>query len=46
MDPYIYTARNDIHVIDLKQTVELINDAYDFIKDTVTKKGTVLFVGT
>ena len=46
MDPYIYTARNDIHVIDLQQTVELINDAYDFIKDTVTKKGTVLFVGT
>ena len=46
MDTYIYTSRNDIHVIDLQQTVELIKDAYNFVKDTVAKKGTILFVGT
>lgn len=46
MDTYIYTSRNDIHVIDLQQTVELIKDAYNYVKDTVAKKGTILFVGT
>ncbi len=46
MNAFIYTARNDIHVIDLQQTVELIKDAYEFIKETVNQKGTVLFVGT
>jgi small subunit ribosomal protein S2 len=46
MDTYIYTARNDIHVIDLQQTVELIKDAYEFVKDIVNKKGSLLFVGT
>ena len=38
MDTYIYTSRNDIHVIDLQQTVELIKDAYNFVKDTVAKR--------
>ena len=38
MDTFIYTARNDIHVIDLQQTVELIKDAYNFVKDVVSKK--------
>jgi small subunit ribosomal protein S2 len=46
MDKFIYTSRNDIHVIDLQQTVELIKDAYNHVKDIVSKKGTVLFVGT
>jgi small subunit ribosomal protein S2 len=46
MDTYIYTSRNDIHVIDLQQTVELIKDAYHFVRDVVSKKGTLLFVGT
>ena len=46
MDTFIYTARNDIHVIDLQQTVELIKDAYNFVKDVVSKKGVILFVGT
>ena len=46
MDTYIYTSRNDIHVIDLQQTVELIKDAYNYVKDTVSNKGTILFVGT
>ena len=46
MDKYIYTSRNDIHVIDLQQTVELIKTAYNFVKETVEKKGNILFVGT
>ncbi len=46
MDTYIYTSRNDIHVIDLQQTVELIKDAYNFVKQTVNEKGLILFVGT
>ena len=46
MDTYIYTSRNDIHVIDLQQTVELIKDAYNYVKETVSNKGTILFVGT
>lgn len=46
MDKYIYTSRNDIHVIDLQQTLELIKNAYSFVKRTVEKKGIILFVGT
>lgn len=46
MDTYIYTSRNDIHVIDLQQTVELIKTAYNYVKETVSNKGTILFVGT
>ncbi len=46
MNPYIFTARNDIHVIDLQQTLDLIKSAYIFVRDVVSKKGTVLFVGT
>ena len=46
MKPYIFTARNGIHVIDLQQTIPLINEAYHFIKDSVKKGGHVLFVGT
>jgi len=46
MGRYIFTSRNDIHVIDLKQTAEEIVKAYQFIKDIVSNHGTVLFVGT
>ncbi|MEK9657575.1 MAG: 30S ribosomal protein S2 [bacterium] len=46
MKKYIFTARNGIHVIDLQQTIPLIHEAYAFIKETVKKGGTVLFVGT
>lgn len=46
MDTYIYTSRNDIHVIDLQQTVELIKDAFNYVKEVVEKKGLILFVGT
>jgi small subunit ribosomal protein S2 len=46
MKPYIFTERNGIHIIDLQQTVKLLNQAYTVIRDTVANGGTVLFVGT
>ena len=46
MKPYIYTSRNDIHVIDLQKTLVYINKAYDFVRDSVGKGAIVLFVGT
>jgi small subunit ribosomal protein S2 len=46
MKPYIFTERNGIHIIDLQQTVKLLNHAYTVIRDTVANGGTVLFVGT
>jgi small subunit ribosomal protein S2 len=46
MRSYIFTERNGIHIIDLQQTVKLLDEAYQFIVDKVSKGGTVLFVGT
>jgi small subunit ribosomal protein S2 len=46
MKPYIFTERNGIHIIDLQQTVKLLNQAYNVIRDTVANGGTVIFVGT
>jgi small subunit ribosomal protein S2 len=46
MKPYIFTERNGIHIIDLQQTVKLLNQAYTVIRDTVADGGTILFVGT
>ena len=46
MRPYIFTERNGIHILDLQQTIGLIDDAYAFIRDTVAQGGIVLFVGT
>ena len=46
MKPYIFTERNGIHIIDLQQTVKLLNVAIDLIRDVVAGGGTVLFVGT
>jgi small subunit ribosomal protein S2 len=46
MKPYIFTERNGIHIIDLQQTVKLLNNAYNVIRDTVANGGAVLFVGT
>ena len=46
MRQYIFTERNGIHIIDLQQTVKLLDDSYNFIRDTAAKGGTVLFVGT
>lgn len=43
---FILTERSGIHVIDLQQSLEYIDRAYDFVKDLVAHGGTVLFVGT
>jgi small subunit ribosomal protein S2 len=46
MAPYIYGARNSIHIIDLAQTVPLLHQALKTVSDAVAKGGRVLFVGT
>ena len=46
MKPYIFGARNGIHILDLSQTVPLFQRALDFIAGTVQNGGKVLFVGT
>jgi small subunit ribosomal protein S2 len=46
MGPFIYGARNGVHIIDLTQTVPLLDAALQAIRDTVSKGGRVLFVGT
>ena len=46
MKPYIFGARNGVHIIDLSQTVPLMARALDFVSSTVRSGGKVLFVGT
>ncbi len=46
MAKYIFTERNGIYIIDLQQTLALIELAYRFIRDLVAQGGTLLFVGT
>ena len=46
MRPFIFGARNGIHIIDLQQTVKLFRTAYDKVVDTVARGGKVLFIGT
>ena len=46
MKPYIFGARNGIHIIDLSQTVPLFARALDFVAQTARSGGKVLFVGT
>jgi len=46
MKPYIFTERNGIHIIDLQQTVSLLESAYNLVRDTVARGGVVLFLGT
>lgn len=46
MKKYIFTKRNGIHIIDLEQTVTLLDRACQFIQDVVAEGGTILFVGT
>ena len=45
MDKYIYDARNDIHIIDLQLTVDLVEEAYKFIHKVASEGKNVLFVG-
>jgi len=46
MKEYIYGVRNNIHIFDLRITLELLNTALTKIHETVTKSGKILFVGT
>ena len=46
MKKYIFTARNDIYILDLEKTVTLIDEAYAFVKSVVEAGGNILFVGT
>ena len=46
MKKYIYSARNDIHIIDLQQTVQLAEEAYNFVREIAAEGKSVLFVGT
>jgi small subunit ribosomal protein S2 len=46
MKPFIFDARNGIHIIDLSKTLTQLEAACDFLADTVRKGGKVLFVGT
>lgn len=46
MKPFILTDRNGIYVIDLAQSLDGINRAYDFVRQTVLRGGNILFVGT
>ena len=46
MKSFIFTERNGIHIIDLQQTVAMLNDAYAFVRELSTVGRTILFVGT
>jgi len=46
MKKYIFTQRNGIHIIDLEQTASLLNEACEFVRDTVARGEDIIFVGT
>src|SRR5579859_4769705 len=46
MKRFIFTERNGIYIIDLQQSLQFIDRAYEFIKETVAHGGSVLYVGT
>ena len=46
MEPYIYTTRNGVHIIDLKKTQEKLQKAMEFVSQTVAAGGDILFVGS
>ena len=46
MKSYIFTKRNGIHIIDLEQTVDMLDQACDFVRQVVAEGGNILFVGT
>ncbi len=46
MARYIFAERNGIYIIDLRQTVKMLNTAFDFLRDIVSQGEVVLFVGT
>lgn len=46
MDPYIYTARNGVHIIDLVQTAQLMDKAYNYVRNASEQGKKFLFIGT
>ncbi len=46
MRPFIYGARNGVHIVDLDQTARMFRRAFEFLVETVGRGGNVLFVGT
>ena len=46
MAKYIFTERNGIHVIDLQQTVKMVDTAYEFVREAAANDAVILFVGT
>jgi len=46
MKPYIFGARNKVHIINLEKTVPLFNNALNYLSNVASKKGKILFVGT
>ncbi|HEY9567393.1 MAG TPA: 30S ribosomal protein S2 [Thalassobaculum sp.] len=46
MDQYIFGVRNNVHILDLRQTVPMLHRALEAVRDTTAKGGRVLFVGT
>jgi small subunit ribosomal protein S2 len=46
MRPFIHSERNGIHILDLDQTLPLLQEASDFVRDTTANSGKILFVGT
>jgi small subunit ribosomal protein S2 len=46
MRPYLYGARNGIHIIDLDQSAQLLKRAFQFVMDAVSRGGHIIFVGT
>jgi small subunit ribosomal protein S2 len=46
MKPYIFAERNGIHILDLQQTVPLLEQAHEYVSEVTAKGGHILFVGT
>ncbi|WP_420626078.1 30S ribosomal protein S2 [Candidatus Poriferisodalis sp.] len=46
MERFLWGERNGIYIIDLRQTLDLLENAYAYVRDTVAQGGTILFVGT
>jgi len=46
MEPFIYTEKNGLHIIDLRRSVELLKEAYRAVNNIAAKGGEFLFVGT
>lgn len=46
MKPYLYSVRGGVHIFDLVKTAEGLASAYDYVREMVSKGGTIVFVGT